>query len=243
MQEHSFEHSGSVDIDLALRKDVLRQMPSVNIREIFESLGYQSRTDSKFYRDLLPSSRGEIDAIRVDLLCDREGENCSLGIARPITDGIQAHAFDGMSIAFDCNRDRRIQFELDGTPQETTFKVIDLAGLLALKANSFVNRPFVSEDYQEKRSKDAYDIYALTHYGDDSRQAAEYFIQSISNVSPGNLRFLAQSVGYLNTHFRETDQDGPKYVDYYMEDDSTDYKPRVVGQLTEFLDHLDPIVL
>jgi len=237
LQGQSFKHGGSRDIDFVLRKDVLRQNQHVNIREKFNSLDYQTITDAKFYKNLTPTRAMSLDPIRVDLLCDIKGESCNPGDACQVAAGIKAHAFDGMSIAFDFNCEQSIEFKLDdGVSQSATFEVVDLVGSLVLKSNSFFNRPIGSEDVEEKKDKDAFDMFAVTHYNGGARHAAEYVNQALNVTTRENREFIIKSLANIRRIFMDAGQEGPIHANNY----EPEYKKEtIVGQMKLFFKEIE----
>jgi len=224
-----FDHSGSRDIDLALKTEVLKQYDL--IREIIESLGYQAENDARFIKDIAGSS----GKVQLDLLCDKEGEDCNDGRARKVQENLAAFAFDGIGIAFDFNYEQPIALEdpFRGF-KETTFKVVDLVGCFVLKGYAHYTRPLA-----EKRQKDAYDIFALTHFGGGPQQAAAYFNQTVfsKKISSKNKELLNGSLTYVSEIFHDEKSTGSLHVEEYSE---MKYNGNVAAlQMNQFLGNLN----
>ncbi len=89
--------------------------------------------------------------MHLDLLCEKKGVSPVYYLLE-VQENLIAHVFDGVSLAFDFNFEQEIETYLPGNGKaKTTFKVVDLVGSLALKANALVGRHNI---------KDSYDIFA-----------------------------------------------------------------------------------
>ena len=157
-----FQHCGSIDIDLALKTETLPKYEK--IRTILETLGYiEDRNPFRFSRWIQSPIDGKKYQMHLDLLCEKEGITHIYHL-REVQEDLMAHVFDGVSLAFDFNFEQEIETYLpENGKAKTTFKVVDLVGSLALKANALVGRHNI---------KDSYDIFALTHYHGGTSEAA-----------------------------------------------------------------------
>jgi hypothetical protein len=122
-----FDHCGSIDIDLALRTDIIPKYDT--IRKTIEDLGYVAESSFRFHRKVVSPLDGKEYDIHLDLLCDKEG----LRTIREVQPGLSAFAFEGLSLAFDLNFEQHLEAVLPGNGvAETRFKVDSLPGSLAL---------------------------------------------------------------------------------------------------------------
>ncbi|MGZ4885739.1 MAG: hypothetical protein ACXVI7_10060, partial [Halobacteriota archaeon] len=108
----------------------------------------------------------------------------------------------------------------------TTFKIIDLVGSFALKAHAFRGRA---------KEKDAYDIYALTHYDGSPQKAAGYFNKTVSNkeISTANQQLLNESLDIISMAFKDGNRLGPYLVERFFGE--TNKRFVVAGQVNLFL--------
>lgn len=224
-----FQHCGSVDIDLALKTEIL---PKYNtIREILEGLGYTAKAyrPFQFTRSIRSHIDGKDYPIHLDLLCERESTQDILGF-RDVQVDLQACAFDGLSLAFDFNFEQEIETVLPGNgTAKTTLKVVDLVGSLALKGRALLERD---------NPKDSYDIFALTHFNGGPAQASEYFKKTLSGkkLSPGKGKLLEQSLSNIAYGFTDENYLGPFKVESFSENK---YKRNIVAmQVNRFLNGL-----
>ncbi len=225
-----FRHCGSVDIDLALKTEIMPKYDT--IREILEGLGYVAKAyrPFQFTRTIGSHIDGKEYPMHLDLLCEKEGTKDVFGF-RDIQIDLQACAFDGLSLAFDFNFEQEIETVLPGNgTAKTTFKVIDLVGSLALKGRALLERD---------NPKDSYDIFALTHFNGGPAPASEYFKKRVSGkkLSPIKEELLRQSLANITYGFKDEDHLGPFRVETFSENK---YKRNIVAmQVNQFLKGLE----
>lgn len=225
-----FNHCGSQDIDLVLKTEIM--LKYATIREILEGLGYipVAYRPFQFTRKIKSHvDRSECD-IRLDLLCEKEGtENIDIiSGCHDVQQDLTACVFDGLSLAFDFNFEQEIETVLPDNRgvAKTTIKVIDLVGSLALKGKAFVER---------YNMKDAYDIFALTHYNGGPVPASEYFKRTVSAkaLSGTKQRLLNQSILNIEAGFKDKNQRGPFEVESFSEQKYN--RDIVAAQVYQFL--------
>jgi hypothetical protein len=118
--------------------------------------------------------------------------------------------FYGLNLAFDFNFEQKIEGILPGNGEDKTkIRVADLVGSLALKGRALGRR----------NPKDAYDIFALTHYNGGALAAAEYFSQAVADKKLATKRreLLEDSVSRITDKFEHEDKSGPYDVWLYSE--------------------------
>lgn len=202
-----FEHCGSTDIDLVLRPKILPRYET--IRKTIIGLGYEPESQFRFVRDVASPIDGKDYPIHLDFLCDKEGERF-LDLKK-VQDDLQAFMFEGLNIAFEFNFDQRIEAQLPGEGEaKTAFKIVDLVGSTALKGQAMDER---------MKQKDAYDIFALTHYNGSLERAADYFNAAVSRrtLSPDMRSLLDHSLSVVREKFRNENQVGPFQVESFSE--------------------------
>jgi hypothetical protein len=216
-----FDHCGSIDIDLALKTEILPKYET--IRKTIEDLGYTAENSFRFLKNVRSPVDGKEYDIHLDFLCDKDG----LRAIREVQPGLGAFAFEGLSLAFDLNFEQHLETVLPGNGvTETTFKVISLPGSLALKGQALNGRA---------KPKDSYDIFALTHYGGGPAQAARHFNECVlaADLSPSGVEHLERALSYVQSGFKDMSRRGPFHVESFTEGK---YDRRVViAQVNGFL--------
>jgi hypothetical protein len=209
--EGHFEHSGSRDIDLIIRTDREIEQRYKSIRKIIQDIGYTPENDFRFVKDIPCHVDGVLYPIELDLLCDREGAPLIPPFKlRRVQEDLSAYMFYGLNLAFDFNFEQKIEGILPGNGEDKTkIRVADLVGSLALKGRALGRR----------NPKDAYDIFALTHYNGGALAAAEYFSQAVADKKLATKRreLLEDSVSRITDKFEHEDKSGPYDVWLYSE--------------------------
>ena len=221
-----FEHCGSINIDLALKTGIL---PKYNtIRKTVEDLGYVAENSFRFLRTIRSPINGKDYDIHLDFLCEKDDLRF-VGL-RNVQDGLDAFAFDGLSLAFDFNFEQNIEAMLPGNGmEETTFKVVSLPGSLALKGLALGGRA---------KPKDSYDIFALTHFRGGPVPAAEHFNELVmsTKLSATNHELLKQSIKNIGKGFKDLTRRGPFHVEAFTENKFN--RNMVVAQVNTFLENI-----
>lgn len=221
-----FEHCGSIDIDLALKANIMPKYDT--IRKTVEDLGYVAQNSFRFLRRIRSPIDGKDYDIHLDFLCEKDG--LRFVDLRNVQEGLDAFAFDGLSLAFDFNFDQEIEAVLPGDGRaETTFKVISLPGSLALKGQALNGRA---------KLKDSYDIFALTHYKGGPVLAAGHFNELVlaAKLSATNMELLKRSIKYVRSGFKDVSRRGPFHVETFTENKFK--RDVVVAQVNRFLESI-----
>jgi hypothetical protein len=162
LTEGFFEHCGSEDIDLALKRPLPNKRKSV--RQIIEQLGYEQQANNHHQFSVEEEDYGKEYKVRLDFLC--MGEDISKPLQ--VQEDLVAAPFPSVGIAFDFNVKLPIS-DVDNT-KTTSLNVADLVACLIMKSQSKF----------ERENRDLYDIFALTYYMGGPEEAAECFKQIIS---------------------------------------------------------------
>jgi len=225
--ENYFEHCGSVDIDLVLRTSIMPKYES--IRKIVTDLGYVEENHFRFIRKVKSPVDGKYYPIHIDFLCDK----CELGYHFRVQPDLEAFMFEGADIAFDFNFEKEIKTTLPENGVDTmVFLVLDFTGSIILKGQALQGR---------KNIKDAYDIFALTHYLGGPEQAAQYFNRNFAEKGvSGEKRDLARSsLAVIQRKFRDGTCAGPFGVETFSE---TKYRRNIVAaQVNKFLENVEAV--
>jgi len=225
--ENYFEHCGSVDIDLILRTTIMPKYES--IRKIVTDLGYVEENHFRFIRKVKSPVDGKYYPIHIDFLCDK----CELGYLVRVQPDLEAFMFEGADIAFDFNFEKEIETTLPENGVDTmVFLVLDFTGSIILKGQALQGR---------KNIKDAYDIFALTHYLGGPEQAAQHFNRNFAGKGvSGEKRDLARSsLAVIRRKFRDGTCAGPFGVETFSE---TKYRRTIVAaQVNKFLENVEAV--
>ena len=225
--ENYFEHCGSVDIDLVLRTSIMPKYES--IRKIVTDLGYAEENHFRFIRKVKSPVDGKYYPIHIDFLCDK----CELGYLVRVQPDLEAFMFEGADIAFDFNFEKEIETTLPENGVDTmVFMVLDFTGSIILKGQALQGR---------KNIKDAYDIFALTHYLGGPEQAAQHFNRNFAGKGvSGEKRDLARSsLAVIRRKFRDGTCAGPFGVETFSE---TKYRRNIVAaQVNKFLENVESV--
>jgi Domain of unknown function (DUF1814). len=225
--ENYFEHCGSIDIDLVIRTSIMPKYES--IRKIITNLGYVEENHFRFVRKVKSPTDGNYYPIHIDFLCDK----CDLGYHFKVQPDLEAFMFEGADIAFDYNFKKEIETILpENGIDKTVFRVLDLPGSIILKGQALQGR---------KNLKDAYDIFALTHYLGGPEQAAQYFNLKFAEkeVSRGKRDLARNSLMVIQQKFRDGMSAGSFGVETFSE---TKYPRNIVAaQVHKFLVKIDDV--
>ena len=227
-----FPHNGSQDIDLVIRTEIPIQQDS--IYDILRRLRYSVSRFNKyqFLKKVVSPDNDWTYQVKLEFLCEKDGIELTGG-TREVQKGLRAHAFEGMSIAFDFNYEEALRLGDFASATNVTFKVVDLVGCLALKGESHPKRFEV-----DKQQKDAYDIFALTYYNGGISQASEYFNQTISGkkIPLKNQELLKRSLAYISKIFSDKNQKGSYHVELFAPEHNSSI---VAARMNKFLNDLN----
>jgi len=223
-----FDHCGSNDIDFAVKTPT--RPKDKTIREIITSLGYEIVTTPPRGKGLTAGPKNPWRFSKTDdkgysIILNFVGEWPGILPASEtylsVQDGLNAEPFRDIDIAFIFNHEKDIGLSNNRT-ERTTFRVVDLAGLLALKIT-------------EGRIKDYYNIFALTHCNGGPLQAAESFKQQVSGkrVPKQHLERLKTTTRLISCEFKSEWSDGARSVEEFDKKQKADVVARQVTQFIE----------
>ncbi|HUU74674.1 MAG TPA: hypothetical protein VMW63_01125 [Methanoregulaceae archaeon] len=225
--ENYFEHCGSIDIDLVLKTTIMQKYDSIS--NIVTDLGYVEENHFRFIRKVKSPVDGKYYPIHIDFLCDK----CDLGYHFRVQPDLEAFMFEGADIAFDFSFEKEIETTLpDNGIDSMVFRVLDLTGSIILKGQALQGR---------KNLKDAYDIFALTHYMGGPKQAAQFFNRTFADkaVSREKRGFARNSLAVIRRKFRDETSSGPFDVETFTE---MKYRRNIVAaQVNKFLENLEDL--
>jgi hypothetical protein len=165
-EDNSFEHVGSIDLNIAIDPAIIDSERYATIVEIIEQRGYEPRTDRKgdvidfSFNRILPID-GEEYVISVDFLTTQfEGHR-----HREVQQDLRARTMRGCSLVFKHYFEHEIKGKLPENGEiANKIKIADIGGCIATKGIA------LGERYKEK---DAYDIYSvIANYKDGPKDVA-----------------------------------------------------------------------
>jgi hypothetical protein len=227
--ENYFEHCGSVDIDLVLRTTIMPKYES--IRSIVTDLGYVEENHFRFRRNVPSPVDGKNYPIHIDFLCDK----CDLGYLARVQPDLEAFMFEDADIAFDFNFEKEIKTTLpENGVDNMVFTVLNVTGSIIQKGLALQSR---------RNLKDAYDIFALTHFMGGPEQAARYFNRNFSEkgLSSEKRELARNSLAVIRQKFRDGTCAGSFGVETFSE---SRYRRNIVAaQVNKFLDIAEAVQL
>jgi len=194
----SFEHAGSIDIDLAVDISKIGSDAYATIVQRLADRGYTLDPTIK-YR--LNRTIPELGApIGIDFLVEHAPDQGKNRRHRTVQPDLEARATQHLDMAFKYPAVIRIEGELPGGGGKTSLEIqmADIPAFFALKGLA------LGERYKEK---DAYDIYAVTrYYGKDIQEVAGKLAPHQSE--PG----LKEGMANIREKFRSLEAAGPAWV-------------------------------
>ena len=169
--EDPFVHVGSIDIDIAVDPQTVKEPQYATIVELLRSRGYRPASDRRhtplpwaFERAVQSPLTNKTYTIRVDFLTPPD--QAQRPAVLPVQDDLCARKMRGCEAAFEHQTTFALSGSLpDGGALTIPLRMADVVGCLTMKGI------VLGERYREK---DAYDIYAvIAHYGRGPRDAAE----------------------------------------------------------------------
>lgn len=205
-------HIGSIDVDLALNHQKIREEGYKMIQGLLLKRGYrQGKQPFIFYRSVKLKDK-EIQ-VQVDLLSG-EYEGTSKRHRHQKIQDIQARKVRGCDLAFEIYREVNIEGELPGGGKDSvTIRVASLVPFLVMKGMALDER---------LKEKDAWDIYyCMQNYPGGIDALAEEFRPHILHG------LVREGLKKIAKHFASEDKIGPKFVVDFEELDDPEEKERI----------------
>ncbi|QDT62667.1 hypothetical protein SV7mr_52170 [Stieleria bergensis] len=185
-------HVGSIDVDLVLPPNGLRQ--NVDLDQHLVDHGYQrsQRPNPTQYLRQLPQTTTPvaIDLLTTPRFQGRDVMKIEIG-------GVSVESLPGLDLALLCNEHRTLRLESNpGVVEEISVKVVKPEAFILIKAFPLARR---------NKAKDAYDIaFTLQHYQPSLTQLAALIAPLIHTKSG------AEAYELLQESFAELDSEGPQ---------------------------------
>lgn len=214
-----FNHVGSIDIDLVINPEMINEEVYATMAQMLLSKDYQPSKEILYQFERTVKS--EIDereyAIKIDFLCplaDEVGSGSTKHRHRLIQPGLKARNLRGAEVSFISNQKVKLSGTLPANGKTTLeFKMVSLAGFMALKGIAFGDR------YKEK---DVYDVYVLCDYYKEGPTPVAKEIKTLKDNPIVKAGLLA-----IKERFRTIDAEGPHWVANFMVPTDSAEKERV----------------
>lgn len=204
-QKESFNHVGSIDIDIAVNPQINEKRYGTIIGLIKER-GYQAVQDEladvfefRFERPLISPHDNKPYTIRIDFLTSHLGDKRRETVHRRIQTDLQALKAKSCQLAFEHFIVTEVEDILPGNGEASCkWKVASIVSSLVMKAFALGGR------YKEK---DAYDIYyMIANYKDGPLSVAEEFKPYLNN------EVLWEGLLHVKEAFKDIRSNGPAWV-------------------------------
>ncbi|MBI4598426.1 MAG: hypothetical protein HY737_08515 [Candidatus Omnitrophica bacterium] len=207
----TFEHVGSIDIDLAIDPEKIREPQYASILELLAARGYRAASDRRgaaipgsLERTVASPATRKPYVIRIDFLTPIDASAAGPRRAhRALQDDLLARKLKGCEVAFGHQTTMTLAGDLpDGGAVRAPLRMADVVASLAMKGI------VLGERYREK---DAYDIYALlAHYGRGPAEVAQ-------QVRPHQTEpLVAEALTSIREAFRARTANGPAWTAAFL---------------------------
>jgi hypothetical protein len=218
LEEGRKEHTGSIDIDLALDFRTISDNTYRTILQLLKSRGFRhGKQPFTFEREV--KTEAGIYTIEVDFLSGEYGGTTKSHRTQKVQD-IRARKTRGCELAFEYNVPVKIKNRMpDGAVNEVEVKIAGIVPFLVMKGMA------LWESYKEKH---AYDIYfAILHYPGGIDALLEVFNPLKSN------NLIREGLGKIRAKFDAIDKPGPIWVVKFLEIDSLEEQERIQRDVFE----------
>ncbi len=218
--DNTFEHVGSIDIDIAVDPEIVSASTYATIVEIIEERGYTPKKDRNgniiqysFERKINSPTDGKEYDISVDFL-SKEFE--APRRHREVQQGLKARTMHGCTAVFKHNTDYKLKGILPGDGETSVkMKIADVSGCITTKGLA------LGERYKEK---DAYDIYAISaNYKNGPKDVA----REIAPFMKEDL--VKEGMENIKNRFKTIKGEGPAWVANFLNPSSVEEKERIIA--------------
>lgn len=218
LEEGRKEHTGSIDIDLALDFRTISDNTYRTILQLLKARGFrQGKQPFTFKRDV--KTKEDTYTIEVDFLSGEYGGTTKSHRTQKVQD-IRARKTRGCELAFKYNVPVKIKNKMpDGAVNEVEVKIAGIVPFLVMKGMA------LWESYKEKH---AYDIYfAILHYPG----GIDALLKVFKSLKSNNL--IREGLGKIKAKFDAIDKPGPIWVVKFLEIDSLEEQERIQRDVFE----------
>lgn len=228
-EEGRQEHTGSLDIDIALDFKKISDDTYATILQLLEERGYEPGKQPFIFHRNLNAEDGRPVTVKINLLAGEYAGTGKTHRTQKVQD-VRARKTRGCDLALQHSFSVILCKDMpDGAKNEVTIQVADVVPFLVMKGMALWDR------YKEK---DAYDIYfTILHYPGGIEALVKAFAPFESN------KLIHEGLGKIRAKFDDTDAPGPVWVTNFLEIDNEEDKEMIKRDVFErvnaFLDALN----
>ena len=207
------EHTGSLDIDIAIDYKYIDSAAYKTILQLLAEKGYmQGEQPFIFYRNVL-IEEGKVVTVKIDFLAGEYGGTSKSHRTQRVQD-IRARKARGCDLVFDDYEMITLEGTMpDGARNKVSIKIPGVVPFLVTKGMA------LWESYKEKH---AYDIYfVIKNYAGGIEAIAERFKPYLRNT------LVREGIGKIRNKFSSVDLAGPVWVANFLEIKDTEEKERI----------------
>lgn len=231
LEDHKEEHTGSLDVDIALDHEHITEEHYRTILQLLEKNGY--RPDDKqpfiFYRDIQIKDRELPMTVQIDLLSAEYGGTSKQHRTQRVQ-GIKARKARGSDLVFENNSRVVIKAKMpNGAYNEVAVKVSNIVPFIVMKGMTL---------WESAKEKHPWDIYfIIRHYPGGIDRLVELFGPFLDN------KLVNEGLAKIERKFEFPDSVGPVWTANFEYQELTDMKKLIQRDAFErvnaFLDKLN----
>ena len=231
LEDHKEEHTGSLDVDIALDHEHITEEHYRTILQLLEKNGY--RPDDKqpfiFYRDIQIKDRELPMTVQIDLLSAEYGGTSKQHRTQRVQ-GIKARKARGSDLVFENNSRVVIKAKMpNGAYNEVAVKVSNIVPFIVMKGMTL---------WESAKEKHPWDIYfIIRHYPGGIDGLVELFGPFLDN------KLVNEGLAKIKRKFEFPDSVGPVWTANFEYQELTDMKKLIQRDAFErvnaFLDKLN----
>lgn len=198
IEENREEHTGSIDIDLALDFRAISDDTYCTILQLLKERGYEQGDQPFIFKRDVRTIDGLTQTIEINFLSGEYGGTGKSHRTQEVQD-IRARKARGCDLVFEYNFPVKIRNEMpDGSLNEVEVKVAGIVPFLVMKGMALWER------YKEKH---AYDIYfSILHYSGGIDELVKLFEPLKSN------KLVCEGLGKIKAKFNDINAVGPVWI-------------------------------
>ncbi len=222
-QNSTEQHTGSMDVDLAMDHEKLTEEGYKSIHELLTSCGYKQGKQPFIFHRAMRVSNVKVN-VQVDFLSGEYG-GTGKGHRHQRIQKIHARKVRGCDLVFNNPVELEITGKLPGGATDTAvIRVASMVPFLIMKAIVLDER---------LKEKDAYDIYyCLKQYAENLDELVREFGIHMKN------RLVLEGLEKLAKNFASTEHTGPRFVSDFQEVADEEERAVLVRDVFERVDYL-----
>ncbi|HDJ23742.1 MAG TPA: hypothetical protein ENF17_07625 [Candidatus Aminicenantes bacterium] len=219
--EKKQEHTGSLDIDIALDFRNISDNAYRTILQLLQERQYQQGKQPFIFYRTIERKPGVTVTVEIDLLAGEYGGTGRTHRTQQIQD-VRARKARGCDLVFQNNVSIKLHERMpDGAQNEVTIKIANVVPFLVMKGMA------IWESYKEKH---AYDIYfTIRNYPGGISRLVRAFKPFISN------KIVREGLAKIRAKFQDINAVGPVWVANFMEIDDEEEKEQIKRDAFEYV--------